>query len=177
MRTRRAPRAVAVELAPDRKAPRTLLAHASAERDAHDPEWRPSVPAPGRPHVPQPGHPLLVVSNGLPRQSGYAIRTQSIGHALRSVGLTPLIAARRQEDIQRGLRPPDEWTVGDVDYVLMAHGRENRDRPDQAATMNARGVGSIVEQHGISVLHPATPWPNLQVALAVRERYPHPGGL
>ena len=165
---------MAVQLAPDRKAPRSLLAQATAERDAHDAEWRPSVPSPDRPHTPQPGHPLLVVSNALPRQSGYAIRTQSIGHALRSVGLTPLIAARRQEDLQRGIRPPDDWTIGDVEYVLTAHGRERRDRPDQAATMNARGVASIVEQRGISVLHPATPWPNLQVALAVRERYPIP---
>jgi glycosyltransferase involved in cell wall biosynthesis len=162
---------MAVTLAPDRRAPRALLAQATAERDVHDPEWRPSVPAPSRSHVPQPGHPLLIVSNALPRQSGYAIRTQSIGDALRNIGLHPLIAARRQEDILRGERPPERWTVGEVGYQLTASGRERRDRPDLNASMNARGVAAMVEDHAASVLHPATPWPNLQVALAVRERY------
>jgi len=161
----------AVSLAPDRRAPRALLAQATAERDAHDAEWRPAVATPSLPHTPVPGHPLLIVSNGLPRQSGYAIRTQSIGHALRNAGLQPLIAARRQDDILRGIKPPDSWTVGDVEYRLTSAGRERRERPDQNATMNARGVAAIVEDHGASVLHPATPWPNLQVALAVRDQY------
>ena len=165
---------MAVTLAPDRRAPRALLAQATAERDAHDAEWRPSVPAPSRTHAPTSGHPLLIVSNALPRQSGYAIRTQSIGHALRHAGLQPLIAARRQEDILRGVRPPERWTVGDVEYQLTASGRERRERPDQNANMNARGIAAIVEEHAASVLHPATPWPNLQVALAVRERYQVP---
>ncbi len=164
----------AVTLAPDRRAALALLAHATAERDAHDPEWRPDVPAPSRSHVPQPGHPLLVVSNALPRQSGYAIRTQSIGAALRSVGLQPVVAARRQEDIRRGVRPPERWTIGDVEYRLTASGAERRERPDQSAGMNARGIAALVEEHAASVLHPATPWSNLQAALAVRERYPMP---
>ena len=162
----------AVTLAPERKTPRTLLAQAAAQRDVHDPAWRPSVPVPAMPHVPVPGRVLHVVSNALPaRQSGYAIRTQSVGHAQLEAGLQPLIAARRQDDIRRGLKPPARWTVGDVSYGLTATGLEQSERPDLAASMNARGIASLVEEHRAAVLHPATPWTNLQAALAVRERY------
>ncbi len=162
----------AVFLAPDRKTPRLLLAQAAAQRDVHDPAWRPSLVPPAATHVPQPGHVLHIVSNALPgRQSGYAIRTQSVGQAQLEVGLQPLIAARRQDDIRRGLKPPARWNVGDVQYGLTASGLERAERPDQTAAMNAHGVAMLVEQHEAAILHPATPWTNLQIALSVRERY------
>ncbi len=133
----------AVMLAPDRKTPRTLLAQAAAQRDVHDPSLATIVPAPAAAHVPVPGHVLHIVSNALPaRQSGYAIRTQSVGQAQLEVGLQPLIAARRQDDIRRGVKPPARWNGRRRPYGLTAIGLERAERPDQTAAMNARGIAA-----------------------------------
>lgn len=162
----------AVRAAPERREPRTLLAQATAERDVHDPAWRPALLPPATPHVPLPGHILHVVSSALPeRQSGYVIRTQSVAEAQRAVGLEPLVAAGRQEELRRGVQPPETWNVGGVPYALSADRVLPGDRPDQAIAMYARGIAALVEQHGAALLQPATPVRNLQAALAVGERY------
>jgi glycosyltransferase involved in cell wall biosynthesis len=162
----------AVALAPDRKAPRMLLAQATAERDVREPTWRPSLLTPAARHTPIAGRVLHVVSHGLPsRQSGYAIRTQSLAEAQLSVGLRPLVATRRQEELRLGVQPPARWVVGDVEYGLTSSRPEPVDRPDQALTMHARGIATLAEQHGASVLHAATTWRNLQAALAVGASY------
>ena len=153
----------AVALAPDRRAPPGLA------RAGHGRTGRPrsgvaaggarAVPAPRPAAGPSAARRVQRTATASPAMpSG----PRASAHALRTVGLQPLIAARRQEDIQRGMRPPERWTVGEVEYRLTASGRERRERPDQNAGMNARGIATIVEEHRASVLHPVTPWPNLQ---------------
>ncbi len=161
----------AASLDPRRASAQAVLVQALAQERAHDPDWRPTVPDPPRPHAPRLGRPVILVSHGLPgRQSGYAIRTQNVAAAMLDLGLEPVVAARRQEDVAAGRHPPDAWQVGPVAYRLTTIARELRERPDHDAALLARGLADIAMGHEASVLHATSPWTDLRAALAVGER-------
>ena len=120
------------------------------------------------PHRPVPGS---SAAGGLQRRSPAPVRLLPSGpraSAMRSAECRPDAARRGPAPggaSSGGVRPPDAWTVGDVRLCADRHqASRTAERPDQVGCHERPGLASIVEQHGISVLHPATPWPNLQVA-------------
>jgi glycosyltransferase involved in cell wall biosynthesis len=156
----------------DRVAERELT-RKTAMVELYSPTWRPQIPTPSNGYRPIPGRVLLIVSNSLPnRQTGYTIRTQDVARSQIRAGFESHVASRGEGPHMRaGEGTIDTWTLNDVPYTLVARSAGVSKESPRSLAREAAATARLVESHQPAVLHPATTYRNLQIALALRERY------
>jgi glycosyltransferase involved in cell wall biosynthesis len=163
----------ALDLAPGDPHEWRTLARGAALLETLSSEWRPAIP--GRADRPEPvrGRVLHLVSNALPsHQTGYTIRTQDVARSQLACGLEPHVGTRRAGDRAiTGVTRGDSWTIDGVDYTLLASGGRRAVESPQSLTREAQAAASLVERLRPAVLQPATTFRNLQIALALRDRF------
>ena len=154
---------------------RRLAARAAAELRVLDPAWRPTLP-------PRSidgweltrGRILHLLTNSLPqRQNGYSVRAQQIARAQREVGLDPHMVTRAGFPLSDGKAgAPSRDLVEGIPYYRISPDMALSGTPDVQATATAAGLDALVAELRPAVIHPTTNYPNAQVALAIRDRYP-----
>ena len=145
-------------------------ARAASELRVLEPGWRPRL-APAARRDPVRGRVLHLVTNSLPhRQAGYTVRSQSIGHAQRDVGLDPHFATQAGFPGQAA-RARGRDDVDGIPYHRLAPTLDRTAGPVTIVEGTAQAAVRLVEQLRPAVLHPATNFLNAQAALALRDAF------
>lgn len=127
--------------------------------------WRPTVAAVAT--SPTPGRVLHLAHASLPHQvSGYTVRTHRIATAQRAIGIDAQVLTRIGFPGIEGVDPVE--TVDGVPYHRLNSPGANLMPSDERLQAHADLAADAAVRLGISVLHPASDYPNALVALSIR---------